>query len=75
MKSAAKPVKAPGSGPNSMPAMKMGTASMEKRVVSLGMGISRRARMTLSAVSSAQMAMERTLHPDFSGFLDIKKAS
>ena len=54
MKSAAKPTVAPGSGPNSSPARRMGTASREKRLTSLGMMVSNRASTTLSAVSRAQ---------------------
>ena len=62
MKSAAKPVRAPGSGPNSIPARKIGTASKEKRVTSLGVGIRNRASTTLTAVSRAQVTMARTGH-------------
>ena len=82
MKSAAKPVSAPGSGPNSIPARKMGTASREKRVTSLGVGIRNRASTTLIAVSRAQVTMAFTGHlgPRRAGALvlwisDIKNTS
>jgi hypothetical protein len=50
----------------------MGTASMEKRVLSLGMGMIRRAKMMDIAVRSAQKV---SCFVTFLLFLDIKKSS
>ena len=59
-KSATKPTSAPGIGPKSMPAMKIGTASSEKRVVSFGIGMMSRASTAEMAASRADVARTRT---------------
>ena len=53
-RSAVKPTMPPAIGPNSIPARKIGTASIEKRVKALGIGTTQRANTTLNAANRAQ---------------------